>query len=63
MSTGTNNTTRVSILPFEFDLPDQQDSTLFSQVMNERERDTATVVNQKENALYALEENVNGQTW
>lgn len=62
MSSGTNNKARVAFLPPEFDIPfDQPD--LMAQVLNERERQTGTIVNQKTNGVYAMEEVVNSETW
>lgn len=62
MSSGTNNTTRIAFLPPEFDLPWDQPE-LLAEVMNERERQTGTIVNQKTNGVYSFEEVVNSETW
>ena len=62
MSSGTNNTTKIAFLPPEFDLP-TDDPQLLTEIMNERERNTGTVVNQKTNGIFTLVENVNSETW
>lgn len=62
MSTGTNNRTRVAFLPPEFDLP-LDNPQLLNEVMNERERQTGVIVNQKENAVFTMDETVTSQTW
>ncbi len=62
MSSGTNNTARVAFLPPEFDLP-TDNPELLTEIMNERERNTGTIVNQKTNGIYTFEETVNSETW
>lgn len=62
MSTGTNNRAKVAFLPPEFDLP-VDNPGLLNEVMNERERQTGIIVNQKENAVFTMDETVTSQTW
>ncbi|KKN33418.1 hypothetical protein LCGC14_0803850 [marine sediment metagenome] len=62
MTVNTNATTRVGILPIDIYFP-TDDSKLFHEVINLRERDTATILNQKENAVYALVELLSSQVW
>src|SRR5690606_21340936 len=62
MSTGTNNKTKVAFLPPEFDLP-LDDPKLLNEVINERERQTGIIVNQKENDVFTVDETVTTQTW
>lgn len=62
MSTGTNNRAKVAFLPPEFDLP-MDDPELFTELMNNRERRTGTIVNQKENGVYSFDEVVTSQQW
>jgi len=62
MSSGTNNKATIAFLPSEFDLP-TDDPQLLTEIMNERERNTGTVVNQKTNGVFTREENVNSETW
>ena len=53
-----------SYLAPNLDLPHPKDEPeLFYEVMNERERDTASVINVKENGIYQLEEQLTSQTW
>lgn len=63
MSTGTNSTTAVGNLPPDIYLPPLSEASLFHEVMNERERDTGTIMNQKENGVYPLIEVQTSQTW
>ena len=62
MSLGTNITTRVGILSPDIYLP-TDDPILFQEVINERERETGLIMNQKENAVYALVEVQTSQVW
>lgn len=62
MSAGSPVQTRIGILPVDIYIP-TDDKEIFHEVINERERDTATVVNQKENGIYPLQEVLNGQQW
>ena len=46
------------------DMPHPGDTPeLFYEIMNERERDTASVVNVKETGIYELEQQLTSQTW
>lgn len=62
MSSGTNITTRVGMLPPDIYIP-TDDPALFHEVINERERETGIVVNQKENGIYPLVEVQTSQLW
>lgn len=62
MSTGTNNRTRVAILSTGFSLP-EDDEKLFNDVITERERETASIVNQKEDGVYSQSETINSEQW
>ena len=63
MSSGTNTTTRVGILPPDIYLPELEEAELFHEVMNERERETGIILNQKENGVYPLVEVQTSQLW
>lgn len=62
MSTGTNNTQRIGLLPPELNLP-YEDERLQIDLINERERQTGTIVNQKENSVYTFTELLTAQQW
>jgi len=62
-TTGTNTTARVGILPPDIYLPDLDEPELFHEVMNERERETGIILNQKENGVYPLVEVLTSQLW
>lgn len=62
MSSGTNNTASVAFLPPETDFP-SPDNPRFLALLNERERKTGTILNQKEDGVYNLAETVTSQLW
>ena len=62
-TTGTNATARVGILPPDIYLPKLDDPELFHEVINERERETGVILNQKENGVYPLMEVLTSQLW
>lgn len=62
MSTGTNLTTRIGILPPDIYIP-TDDPEIFREVINERERETGIILNQKENGVYPLVEVQTSQLW
>ena len=62
MSSGTNTTARVGILPPDIYIP-TDDPDLFHEVINERERETGIILNQKENGVYPLVEVITSQLW
>lgn len=62
MSSGTNNRTRIGLLPPDIYIPTDTPE-LFHEVINERERETGIIMNQKEDGIYALEETLSSQTW
>ncbi len=62
MST-TLNSARIGILPPDIYLPSLEDPELFHEVINDRARETAITINQKENGIYPLVEVLNGQQW
>lgn len=63
MSTGTNTKARVGLLHPDIYLPSLDDPDLFHEVINERERETGLIMNQKENGVYPLVEVQNSQIW
>lgn len=58
-----DNQVSVAFIDQDFEIPDLDEEDLFKEVLNERARLTARVVNQKENGLYPLIEVLNGQEW
>ncbi len=62
MSSGTNTTTRIGILSPDIYFP-VEDTEIFREVLNERERETGVILNQKENGVYPLVEVQTSQLW